>query len=55
LIGGEVLEIDLNGEIVARFGLDNVALVFTLEDLLGAILDELLVALDVDGDEDLCL
>jgi hypothetical protein len=55
LVGGEVLEINLNGEVVARFRLNNIALIFTLEDLLGAILDELLVAFDVDGDEDLCL
>jgi hypothetical protein len=55
LVGGEVLEVNLDGEVVARLGLDNIALVFAFEDLLSAILNELLVALDVDGDEDLCL
>jgi hypothetical protein len=51
----EVLEVNLDGKVIARLGLDNVALVFTLEDLLSAILDELVVAFDVDGNEDLCL
>jgi hypothetical protein len=55
LVGGEVLEVNLNGKVVARLGVDNVSLVFAFEDLLGAILDELFVALDVDRDEDLCL
>ena len=55
MVGGEVLEVNLDREVVTRLGLDDVALVFAFEDLLGAILNKLLVALDVDGDEDLCL
>lgn len=55
LVGRQVLEIDFYGEIIARLGRDDVSLVFAFENLLGTILDELLVALDVDGDEDLCL
>ena len=55
LLGGEVLEVDFYGKVVALLGRDNVGAVFTLEDVLGAILDQLLEAFDVDGDEDLCL
>jgi hypothetical protein len=45
----EAIEVDLDREVVPVLGRDNVGAVFTLKDLLGAILQKLIKALDLDG------
>ena len=52
---GEVLQVDLNTEVVALLGGDDVGAVFTLQDLLGAVLDQFAVAFYAGGNEDACL
>ena len=52
---GKVLKVDLNTEVVALLGSDDVGTVFTLQDLLGAVLDQFAVAFYAGGDEDACL
>lgn len=52
---GEVLEVDLDTEVVALLGSNDVWAVFTLQDLLGAVLDQFAVAFYAGGDEDACL
>ena len=52
---GEVLQVDLNTEVVALLGSDDVGAVFTLQDLLGAVLDQFAVAFYAGGNEDACL
>jgi hypothetical protein len=46
LIFWQVVRVNLHREVVARLGIDNVRPVLALQDRLGAILDQLLVALD---------
>ena len=45
----------MNTEVVALLGSNNVGTVFTLQDLLGAVLDQFAVAFYAGGDEDACL
>lgn len=42
-------------EIVALLGSNNVGAIFALQDLLGAVLDQLVVTFYAGGDEDACL
>lgn len=55
LFGGEVLEVDLDGEVIAGFGRDNKVAIFAVEDLLSAVANKVLEASDLEGDEDLGL
>ena len=52
---GKVLKVDLNTEVVALLRSDDVGTVFTLQDLLGAVLDQFAVAFYAGGNEDACL
>lgn len=52
---GEVLKVHLNTEVVALLGSDDVGTVFTLQDLLGAVLDQFAVAFYAGGNENACL
>jgi hypothetical protein len=54
-IGWQVVEIYQDGEVVASLGRYDVGTVLAREDLLGAILDEVSEAADLEGDEDLAL
>lgn len=54
LLGGrEFLEVHEDAEVVALFGSGDVGTVFAFEDFLGAVLDELVEAFQVDANEDL--
>lgn len=55
LLGGEILQVDDNGEVIAVLGSHDIGAVLALQDLLGAILNELLEAADLNRDEDLGL
>lgn len=55
LVRGQALQINLDGEVVTRLGRYNVWTVFTLEDILCAVLHKLFEAANVDGNEDLGL
>lgn len=52
LVWGQTLQINLYGEVVARLGRYNIRTVFTLEDILCAVLHKLFEAADVDGNKD---
>ena len=52
LVGRQIVQIDQHGKVIARFRSYGICAVFSLEDLLGAIPQELFVALDCNGDED---
>ena len=49
---GQVLEVYLHAEVIALLGSDNVRAVLALQDLVGAVLDQLFVAFYAGGDED---
>ena len=49
---GQVLEVYLHAEVVALFGSDDVGPVLALQDLVGAVLDQLAVAFYAGRDED---
>ncbi len=53
LIGGEVLQVDQHGEVIARLGRDDVRPIFPVEHLLGTIAHEILVTPDLNGYLDL--
>lgn len=55
LVFGQILQVDQNGEVVARLGLYNIGTVFALEYCLCAVLDQFLEALDVQRDDNLGL
>ena len=55
MAGGQVLQVDLHAKIVALFGGDDVRAVLALQDLFGAVLDQLAVAFYAGRDEDLGL
>lgn len=55
LFGGEVLEVDLDGKVIAGLGRDNEIGIFAVEDLLSAIANEILEASNLERDEDLGL
>lgn len=52
LFGWEFGKIDLDGEVISLFWGDNVWTVFSLEDVLSAVLEEFVKAFYGDGDED---
>ena len=52
---GEVLEVDLNTEVVALLGSNDVGTVFALQNRLGTVLHQVLEAFHAGGDEDACL
>lgn len=49
---GQVLKINLHAEVVALLGSDDVGAIFALQDLFGAVLDQLAVAFYAGGNED---
>lgn len=49
---GQVLKVDLHAEVVALLGRNNVGAVLALQNLLGAVLDQLAVAFYAGGDQD---
>lgn len=49
---GQVLKVDLHAEVVALLRCNNVGAVLALQDLFGAVLDQLAVAFYAGGDED---
>ena len=53
MLGRQVLEIHHYREVIAHFRTDNILAIFSFEHLLRAVLQELLVAFDGEGDEDL--
>lgn len=55
LIFGEILQVYEHREVVARLRCHNIRAILALEDSLGAVLDKLREALDLEGNEDLGL
>lgn len=54
-LGGEVLQVNHDGEVEARLGCNDVVPVLPLQHLLGAVLDQVLPASYVDREHDLAL
>ena len=55
LVRGQALQINLDGEIIARLRRYNIRTVFTLKDILCTVLHKLFEAANIDGNEDLGL
>jgi len=55
LLSWQILQVDQDREVVGVLWRDDILAVLALQDVFGTILNEFLVAPDLDGDEDLGL